>query len=63
MNEQVLTKEEKELIRQARNAYHREWYAKNKKRLKEKSDLYWLRKAKAEQTGESGKEDARADGE
>lgn len=36
---------EKDAIRAAKNAYNREYYAKNRERIKENHNRYWLRKA------------------
>lgn len=40
-----LTKKEQEAIRQAKNAYHREYLAKNKEKKKGYEQKYWLKKA------------------
>lgn len=37
--------ERREAARQARNAYHREWRAKNKDKVKANNDRYWEKKA------------------
>lgn len=37
--------ERKEAARQARNAYHRAWRAKNKDKVKANNDRYWEKKA------------------
>jgi len=41
-----MTKAEKEAIRKLRNAYQREYYAKNKERCRQYQENYWLRKAR-----------------
>ena len=52
-----MTKAEKEAIRKLRNAYQREYYAKNKERVRQYQENYWLRKARemleAEAAGQS----------
>lgn len=35
------------LIKEAKNKYHREWYAKNKEKVKEANKRYWEKKAAA----------------
>jgi hypothetical protein len=40
-----LTDNERELAKAARREYMREWRRKNRDKLKEKADRYWLRKA------------------
>lgn len=42
--------------REARNAYRREWYAKNKDKAREQQERYWTRKA-AELAEEKKKSD------
>jgi len=37
--------ERKEAARQARNAYHKAWRAKNKDKVKETNARYWEKKA------------------
>ena len=42
------------LIREEKNRYHREWYAKNKDKVKAANKRYWLKKlAASEQSGEN----------
>jgi hypothetical protein len=45
---------EMEKARQARNAYHREWRAKNKEKVKEINARYWANRA-AKEADEDGK--------
>lgn len=40
-----MTKNEKQLAREARNAYARKWRAANPDKVRAISDSYWLRKA------------------
>jgi len=54
-----MNKSEKDLIREARNAYKREWRAKNRERIKKYNDAYWLRKAMAAKSGEGKADDAK----
>ena len=46
--------------REARNAYRREYYRKNKKRIQEQQEAYWHRKG---QQMKAEKEDARKEAE
>jgi len=39
-----------EAAKEKRNAYKREWYRKNKERVKRYNLAYWERKAEAEKT-------------
>lgn len=41
----VLTPEEKELIKKARNAYQKEWRRKNPDKVQATTARYWLKKA------------------
>jgi len=47
---------EKDAIRAAKNAYNREYYAKNRERIKENQNRYWLKKAAAMQQTEPQQE-------
>lgn len=57
----LLTAEQKEKARQARNQYAREWRAKNKDKVKASNARYWERQAQKLMDGkeeENGVEDA-----
>ena len=57
----MLTAEQKEKARQARNQYAREWRAKNKDKVKANNARYWERQAQKLMDGteeENGVEDA-----
>ena len=43
---------ERDVIKAARNAYNRAYYAKNRDRIKENQNRYWLKKAAAMQQTE-----------
>jgi hypothetical protein len=48
-----LTNQKESSAREARNAYMREWRAKNKDKVKATQDRYWKRKAEATVENES----------
>lgn len=41
-----ISKEEKELIKKAKAAYHKQWVEKNKDNVEASLNKYWLKKAK-----------------
>jgi len=45
--------------REARNAYRREWYRKNKDKHRQQQERYWQRKAQSDRqkTAENGRKD------
>lgn len=43
-----LTQREKEAARKAKNAYQKEWSKRNKEKVKEYQQNFWLKKAKQE---------------
>ena len=55
----ILTKQEKELIKQAQRNYYKKWRANNKDKVKAANQRYWLKqaqKAQAEQAKEKPSE-------
>lgn len=44
-----MTQTEQEKARLARNAYHREWRAKNREKVREIDARYWARRAEREE--------------
>ena len=54
-----MTEYEKRAIREARNAYRREWNRKNRDKVRAIQERYWLRKYLEQQKKEESKADGR----
>ena len=51
-----MTEAERDAIRNARNAYRREWNKRNREKNRAAQERYWLKQAmKSERGGENGK--------
>ena len=51
---------DRDMIRAAQRDYHRAWRAKNPEKVKAAQQRYWLKKAKAADSGSDGESEAKA---